>query len=148
LQCGRIFVSIFDLVVTILSKKPVDAGSLKEGNYIIIDEEPSKIVSIEKGKTGKHGHAKAHIVAVGIFNNQKKSLVLPVDSKVDVPIIDKRVAQVISISKDALMLMDMESYQNFEVDKSDVEISDNLEVGNQVEYWDVLGKKKVMRSKG
>lgn len=134
--------------VTSLSKKPVEAGSLKEGNYVIIDEEPSRIVSIEKGKTGKHGHAKAHIVAVGIFNNQKKSLVLPVDSRVDVPIIDKRVAQVISISQNALMLMDMESYQNFEVDKSDVEVSGDLEVGSQVEYWDVLGKKKVMRSKG
>lgn len=136
------------LEVTMLSKKPVEAGSLKEGNYVIIDEEPSKIVSIEKGKTGKHGHAKAHIVAVGIFNNQKRSLVLPVDSTVYVPIIDKRTAQVISVSQNALMLMDMETYQNFDVDKSDVEISENLEVGNQVEYWDVLGKKRVMRSKG
>jgi translation elongation factor P/translation initiation factor 5A len=46
------------------------------------------------------------------------------------------------------MLMDMETFQNFEVEKSDVEVGGNLEVGNQVEYWDVLGKKKVMRLKG
>jgi translation initiation factor 5A len=135
------------LEVAILSKKPVDAGSLKEGNYVIIDEEPCRVVSIEKGKTGKHGHAKAHIVAIGIFNNAKKSLVLPVDSKVDVPMIDKRTAQVISIAGNILMLMDMETYANFEVNKSDVEVAESLEVGNEVEYWDVLGKKKVIRKK-
>jgi translation initiation factor 5A len=133
--------------VTVLSKKPVDAGSLKEGNYVIIDDEPCKVVSIEKGKTGKHGHAKAHIVAIGIFNNAKRSAVLPVDSKVDVPIIDKRTAQVISIAGSNLMLMDMETYGNFEVSKSDVEVAESLEVGNEVEYWDVMGKKKVMRRK-
>lgn len=130
-----------------LSKKPVDAGSLKEGHYVIIDGEPSKVVSIDKGKTGKHGHSKAHIVAIGLFNNSKRSLVLPVDSKVDVPIIDKRVAQVISMSGNALMLMDMEKYDNFEVNKSEVEIAEKLEVGDQVEYWDAMGKKKVIRSK-
>jgi translation initiation factor 5A len=134
--------------VTLLSKKPVDAGSLKEGNYVIIDGEPCRIVSIEKGKTGKHGHAKAHIVAISVFTNQKKPLVLPVDSRVDVPIIDKRTAQVISVSQNSLMLMDMETFQNFEVEKTDIEVGGSLEVGSQVEYWDVLGKKKVMRLKG
>ena len=135
------------LEVDVLSKRPVDAGSLKEGNYVIIDEEPCRVVSIEKGKTGKHGHAKAHIVAIGVFNNAKRSLVLPVDSKVDVPLIDKRTAQVISITGGTLMLMDMETYGNFEVNKSDVEVAESLEVGNEVEYWDVMGKKKVMRKK-
>ena len=72
---------------------------------------------------------------------------LPVDSKVDVPIIDKRTAQVISVAGNTLMLMDMETYANFEVNKSDVEVAESLEVGNEVEYWDVLGKKKVMRKK-
>jgi translation initiation factor 5A len=138
---------IIILEVAVLSKKPVEAGSLKEGNYVIINDEPCRVVSIEKGKTGKHGHAKAHIVAIGIFNDAKKSLVLPVDSKVDVPIIDKRVAQVISVAGNTLMLMDMESYTNFEINKSDVEVADNLEVGNEVEYWDVMGKRKVMRKK-
>ena len=43
--------------------------------------------------------------------------------------------------------MDMETYANFEVNKSDVEVAESLEVGNEVEYWDVLGKRKVMRKK-
>jgi len=70
-----------------LSRKPVEAGSLKEGSFIIIDEVPCKIVSIEKSKTGKHGSAKARIVAIGLFDGVKRSIVVPADSKVDVPVL-------------------------------------------------------------
>jgi len=96
-----------------LSHKVVEAGSLKVGRYIIIDDDAYRVVSIEKSKSGKHGHAKARITAVGVFEGSKKSIVLPTDAKIDSPVIDKRVAQVNYITDatpPVLGLMDMESY--------------------------------------
>ena len=55
--------------------KPVDAGSLRTGSYIIIDNEPCHIVEVTKSKPGKHGSAKARIVAIGVFDGVKRSIV-------------------------------------------------------------------------
>ncbi|MEM3606666.1 MAG: translation initiation factor IF-5A, partial [Candidatus Bathyarchaeia archaeon] len=60
--------------------KPVEVGSLKVGQYVIIDGEPCKIVEFEKSKPGKHGSAKARIVGISLFTGQKKSMVNPVDA--------------------------------------------------------------------
>ena len=85
--------------------KPVDVGSIKEGQYIIIDNEPCRVVECEKSKPGKHGSAKARIVAIGLFDNVKRSIVSPVDSKIEVPIIEKRSGQVVSITPTTVQLM-------------------------------------------
>lgn len=132
-----------------MSHKVVEASSLKMGRYLVIDDEPCKVVSIEKSKSGKHGHAKARIVAVGIFDGVKRSIVLPGDAKVDSPIIDKRVAQINYITDATppqLGLMDMQSYVSFEMpmpDKDDFE--GKIEQGIQIEYWEVLGRRKLIR---
>ncbi len=132
-----------------MSHKVVEAGSLKVGRYLVIENEPYKVVSIEKSKSGKHGHAKARIVAVGVFDGSKKSIVLPTDTKVDSPIIDKRVAQVNYITDATppiLGLMDMESYESFEMPQPDAkDFEGQVEQGIQVEYWIVLGRKKLIR---
>jgi translation initiation factor 5A len=94
--------------------KPVEVGSLKIGQYVLIDGEPCRIVEFEKSKPGKHGSAKARIVAISAFTGQKKNLISPVDGKAEVPLIDKRTGQVLSISGNLLQVMDMENYQTFE----------------------------------
>src|SRR5207245_4719319 len=91
--------------------KPVEVGSLKIGQYVLIDGEPCKIVEFEKSKPGKHGSAKARIVAISAFTGVKKNLISPVDGKAEVPLIDKRTGQVLSISGNLLQVMDMENYQ-------------------------------------
>ncbi len=127
--------------------KPVELGSLKPGALIVIDGEPCKIVSIEKSKPGKHGSAKARVVAIGIFDNVKRSFVSPVDSTVEIPIVYKRTAQVISIT-DTVQLMDSETYEVFEVPlPEDENLRKKLEPGIQVEYWTILEKKKIVRIK-
>lgn len=122
---------------------------MKVGRYLVIDEEPCKVVSIEKSKSGKHGHSKARIVAVGVFDRSKKSIVLPSDTKVDSPIIDKGVAQINYITDStppALGLMDMESYESFEMPMPDPDsFEGKIEQGIQVEYWTVLGRRKLVR---
>jgi translation initiation factor 5A len=129
--------------------KPVEVGSLKIGHYVVVDGEPCKIVEYEKSKPGKHGAAKARIVAISVLTGQKKNIISPVDGKVEVPMIDKKTAQVISISGNVLQLMDMESYQTFETDMpEDEELRGKLASGLEVEYWNMLGKNKIVRVKG
>jgi translation initiation factor 5A len=129
--------------------KPVDVGSLKIGQYVIIDGEPCRIVEFEKSKPGKHGAAKARIVGISVFTSQKKNLISPVDAKTEVPMIDKRTGQIISISGDTVQVMDMEDYQTFETPMpDDAEVKASLGAGNEVEYWDVLGRRMIMRKKG
>lgn len=121
-------------------------GELKKGSYIVIDGEPCRIVEITKAKTGKHGSAKAHVVAISVFSGQKKTFVAPVDTRVQVPIIEKRLGQVIADMGDTVQLMDMETYDTFEVEKPDEEgLATKLEPGETVEYWLIMGRPKIIR---
>jgi translation initiation factor 5A len=121
-------------------------GELKKGSYIVIDGEPCRIVEITKAKTGKHGSAKAHVVAIGVFTGQKKTLVAPVDTRVQVPVIEKRLAQVLADMGDSVQLMDLETYDTFEVEKpDDPQLVSKLQPGVQVEYWLIMGRPKIMR---
>lgn len=88
---------------------------LKIGRYVNIDDCPCKIVSITTSKPGKHGSAKASIEAVDIFTGSKKSINAPVSAKVQVPIIDKRKGQVISIDEanNEIQIMDLETFETF-----------------------------------
>jgi translation initiation factor 5A len=136
------------LVVENLSK-PTSVGSLKKGQSIVINGEPYKIVSLEKSKPGKHGSAKARITAIHVFNNTKKSIVSPVNAKIDVPLIEKRTAQVVYMEDDSVQLMDLESYESFFALKpTEKEILDKLSANVEVEYWSVLGRTKIVRVKG
>mgnify|MGYP000731117069 CR=1 FL=1 len=62
-----------------MSTMYAELGELREGNFIVIDGEPCRIVEMSKAKTGKHGSAKAHVTAIGLFTGAKKTLVAPVD---------------------------------------------------------------------
>lgn len=125
-------------------KELAEVRTLKVNRYIIIEDEPCKIVSISTSKPGKHGEAKARIEAIGVFNGQKKSIVSPVTHKVHVPIIDKRNAQVVAIMGDNVQLMDMETYETFEMPIPD-EYKDDLEPGKEIQYLEALGRKKITR---
>ncbi|MCE4601139.1 MAG: translation initiation factor IF-5A [Desulfurococcales archaeon] len=122
-------------------------GELKKGSYIVIDGEPCRIVEITRAKTGKHGSAKAHVVAIGVFSGQKKTLVAPVDTRVQVPVIEKRIGQVIADMGDMIQVMDMETFDTFEVEKpgEDSNLAGRLEPGVTVEYWLIMGRPKIIR---
>ena len=127
-----------------MSKKVVEVKTLKVGKYVILGGEASKIVGIQTSSPGKHGAAKARIDAVGIFDKQKRTLVKPVDAKVDVPMIDKRAAQVLALMGTNVQLMDLESYETFEVPIPE-DLKDNLAEGVEVGYIIAMGHKKLMR---
>lgn len=126
----------------------MDLGSLKVGSYIIIDNEPCRIVSYDHSKPGKHGSAKARVAAIGVFDGSKHSLVSPVSANVEVPLINKRSGQVISISGNTLQLMDLETFEVFETSSVEEEVRDKIRQGGEVEYWQVLDRVKIVRAKG
>ncbi len=126
----------------------MDLGSLKIGSYIMIDNEPCRIVSYDHSKPGKHGSAKARVSAIGVFDGSKHSMVSPVSASVDVPLIDKRSGQVISISSDSFQIMDLETFEVFETSTIEDEIKDKLKQGVEVEYWKVMERIKIARVKG
>ena len=127
----------------------MDVGELKVGSYIIIDDAPCKIVSYSKSKPGKHGAAKARIVAISVFDDAKKTIVKPVSAQVDVPIIDKKTGQVIALLPSAVQLMDLETYEMNEAPyPDDQELKDKLVSGVEVEFWQILGRTRITRTKG
>ncbi|HKO64026.1 MAG TPA: translation initiation factor IF-5A [Candidatus Nitrosocosmicus sp.] len=128
--------------------KPMDLGSLKVGSYIIIDGEPCRIVSYDHSKPGKHGSAKARVAAMGVFDGSRHSLVAPVSANVEVPLIDKRSGQLISVAGQVLQIMDLETFEVFETSAIEDEIRDKLNQGGEVEYWKVLERVKIVRVKG
>ena len=127
-----------------MSHKVVEAGSLKVGRYLIIEDEAYRVVSIEKSKSGKHGHAKARIEAVGMIDGNKKIIVVPGHERLEVPLVDKRKGQVLSIG-DKISLMDLESFETMDVDCPDESVKSMLEESGNAEYWDIEGVKLVKR---
>lgn len=127
-------------------KELAEVRTLKVGRYMLIDEEPCKIMSISTSKPGKHGEAKARIEAVGIFDEQKRSVVHPVKHKIGVPIIDKRSAQILSlIGTDNVQLMDLETYETFEMPIPD-DLKGQLEPGKEILYISAMGKRRITRA--
>lgn len=125
-------------------KQLAEVRTLRVNRYMIIDDEPCKIMSISTSKPGKHGEAKARIEAIGVFDKQKRSIVKPVKHKVNVPLIDKRTAQILALMGDNVQLMDLETYETFEM-QIPSEFKGQLKPGNEVSYLEALGRKKITR---
>jgi len=129
--------------------KPVELGSIKVGSYVMVEGEPCRIVDYAKSKPGKHGSAKARVVAIGVFDGVKRTFVKPVDSQVEVPIIEKRSGQVLAKLPSTVQLMDLETYEVLESPfPEDEDLKSRLSSGVEVEYWRILGRTKIMRTKG
>jgi translation initiation factor 5A len=123
-------------------KEQTEVRTLKEGRYVIIDDEPCMIKSLSHSKPGKHGSAKARVDAIGIFDNQKRSIISPVTQKIYVPLVERKNGQVISISGDVVQIMDMGDYSTIELTIPD-EYKNKIEVGKDVQYLVAMGKMKI-----
>jgi len=117
---------------------------LKEGKYVVIDNEPCRVVKVVHSKPGKHGGAKARIDAIGLFDGQKRTLMGPVSQNVEIPMINKRTAQVLNIIQDRANLMDMETYETFELPIPE-ELRDKLTDGKEILYMESMGKRKILQ---
>ena len=123
-------------------KEQTEIGKIKEGRYVVIEDEPCKVLGIATSKPGKHGAAKARIDAVGIFDGVKRSIVQPVSAKAYIPVVERKSGQVIPIVGNTAQLMDMKEFTNFEIpipeDRKSV-----VEVGKEIVYIESMGKRKI-----
>lgn len=117
-----------------------EIGKLKEGRYIIINGAACVIKKMQRSSPGKHGHAKYRVDAEDILTGSKKVIMLTGHAKVDVPIIDKKNAQVLAVSGKNAQIMDMETYETFEIEIPS-ELKEKIVSGATVVYWNILGKR-------
>ncbi len=124
--------------------KLIDATQAKAGTTILIEGEPYTVKSNDISKTGKHGASKCRIEAVGIFNEKKKVIAVNGGERFEVPLVEKHRAQVLSVSEKIASVMDLESYETIDLVFME-ELKGSLAPEKQVEYWDIEGKKVIMR---
>lgn len=128
-------------------RKITEVGKLKEGRFIIIDDEPCRIVQFSPLPPGKHGHVNAKINAIGLFDSQRHSIIQPTNAKIEAPIIERGIAKVLAIVANTAQLMNLTTYETFELPIS-VNFRGDVREGGKVEYIQALGRRKIERVKG
>ncbi len=126
--------------------QPKSIGSLQKGNFVIIDDVACKVTDTQTSRPGKHGHAKVRLTGAGLIDDKKRVIVMPGHDNIDVPIIDKKTAQVLSITGDKANVMDAESYETFDIDIPP-ELKDQVVEGCNVLYWEILDDKVMKQVK-
>ncbi len=128
-----------------MAYKLINATEARSGTAIIIDGEPCIVKSIDISKTGKHGASKVRIEAIGVFDDKKRVIARPGHERFEVPMIDKRKAQVLSIGDKSVNVMDVESFETMDLPISE-ELISKAQEGAQVEYWEVDTRKIIKRT--
>lgn len=118
-----------------MEKRPTEMKNLKAGGFVLIDDVPCVVEKIQLSKSGKHGASKARLFARGIFDDVKKIIVKPGDTRMDMPIIEKITAQVVAFSSnDMIQVMDTTNYETFDA-RVPEDLKDKLVEGDEVLIW-------------
>ena len=124
--------------------KLINATEARPGTSIMVDGEACVVRSNDISKTGKHGASKCRIEAIEIISGKKKVVAVPGHERFDVPMIDKRRAQVLSASEFSASVMDLETFETIDVPFGE-ELKNDIAPEKEVEYWDIEGKKIIKR---
>ena len=124
--------------------KLINAAEARPGAAIIVDGVSCIVKSNDISKTGKHGHAKCRIEAISVIDGKKKVFVAGGHDRLDVPMINKNRAQVLTVMGDKASVMDTETFETLEIPMVE-EVKTEVKDGDQVEYWDVEGIKIIKR---
>lgn len=127
--------------------KMVSANNVQKGSFIVLDNAACKVVDVEISKPGKHGHSKVRVSAVGLVDDKKRVVVMPGHDNVEVPILEKRNAQVLNVHGDMANVMDSETYETFDLKIPD-EFKGQVVEGSSVLYWTIMDEKVIKQVKG
>jgi len=107
---------------------PKQCSALRKNEHVMIKGRPCKVVEMSTSKTGKHGHAKVHLVALDIFTGKKLEDICPSTHNMDVPVVKRKEYQLLAINEDAYVsLMDLETCDT----KDDLKLPEG-ELGDQI----------------
>ena len=115
-------------------------GTLKKGSTIVLEGVACRVTDLSVSRPGKHGHAKVRLQAVGLIDDRKRETVMPGHDNVEVPIIEKKGAQVLSINGDVASVMDMETFETLEM-KIPQELKGQVVDGVEILYGEILNDK-------
>lgn len=76
---------------------PVQAGDVRRGSHLMIKGHPCRCTDVSSSKTGKHGHAKSHIVAVDVFTGKKYEDLYPSSHYIEVPYVKRMEYQLLNV---------------------------------------------------
>ncbi|KAF8817784.1 putative translation initiation factor eIF-5A [Cardiosporidium cionae] len=105
---------------------PMQAGTIKKNSHVMLKDHPCKVVDYSTSKTGKHGHAKAHIVGLDIFTGKKYEDICPTSHNVEVPVVKRVELQLIDITSDGFCTLLLENGET----KNDLELPKDSEGNN------------------
>jgi translation initiation factor 5A len=126
-----------------MAEQQKEVRDLQEGAYVMMDGAAVKINAYSTAKPGKHGSAKARVEGRGVFDNKKRSFSQPVDQKVQVPIINRKQGQVLSVQNDEAQIMDQESYDTFTMR---IPEDEEMSPDDEIEFLEWEGKRKIVRN--
>ncbi len=124
-------------------KRAGEIREIKKGSFLIMDDHPCKVVDVQTSAPGKHGHAKARIEGFSIFDNSRHTLISPTHGKCEIPIIDKKLAQVINVHDGKVQLMDLTTFETFDIDLPE-DLKEKAQPNATMEYWTVL-ERRILR---
>ena len=127
-----------------MAYKTIIATEARVGSHIIVDGLSCVVKNIDISKTGKHGASKCRIEAVGLLSGQKKIIAVPGHEKLEVPLVEKKRAQVLSAAGEKVQVMDLETFETMDL-ACDEEVKETLHENDNVEYWNVEGDKVIKR---
>jgi translation initiation factor 5A len=107
---------------------PMQCSALRKNGHVVIKNRPCKIVDMSTSKTGKHGHAKVHLVAIDIFTGKKLEELCPSTHNMDVPNVTRKEYQLLDISDDGFLSLMSDDGET----KDDVKMPDG-DVGTKIE---------------
>ncbi|KAF8154083.1 initiation factor 5a [Crassisporium funariophilum] len=105
---------------------PMQCSALRKNGHVCIKSRPCKIVDMSTSKTGKHGHAKVHLIAIDIFTGKKLEDICPSTHNMDVPNVRREEYQLVNIDDGFLNLM-----TNDGTAKDDVKVPDS-DLGKEI----------------
>ncbi|KAL0058211.1 translation initiation factor eIF5A [Marasmius tenuissimus] len=106
---------------------PMQCSALRKNGHVVIKGRPCKIVEMSTSKTGKHGHAKVHLVAIDIFTGKKMEDISPSTHNMDVPHVRRNEYQLVNIDDGFLNLMTSDG-----TSKDDVKVPEG-DIGGQIQ---------------
>ncbi|KAA1069416.1 Eukaryotic translation initiation factor 5A [Puccinia graminis f. sp. tritici] len=106
---------------------PMQCSALRKNGHVVIKGRPCKIVDMSTSKTGKHGHAKVHLVGIDIFTTRKYEDISPSTHNMDVPNVSRTEYQLVNIEDGFLNLITTDGVAKDDVKVPEGDLGDDIQ---------------------